>query len=78
MLEDPKGVFGEKETAYKYARKGLEKDMPEVNAFFKNLHLSETDLNDLMDAIEVSEGDSLSACKEWMQKHEDLISSWLE
>lgn len=78
ILEDPKGVFGEKETAYKYVRKDLEKDMPEVGAFFKRFHLSETDLNDLMDAIEVSEEDPLLASKEWVEKHEDLISSWLE
>ncbi|QOV19175.1 glycine betaine ABC transporter substrate-binding protein [Blautia liquoris] len=78
VLEDPKESFGEKETAYKYVRKGLAEDMPEVNAFFKKFYLKNEDLNNLIEAIEADESDPLSVSKEWMKEHEELINSWLK
>lgn len=77
VLKDPKGVFGEKEIAHKYVRKGLE-DMPEVGAFFRKIQLNETELDDLMKKIENSEEDPLDVAKSWVNQHEDLVNSWIE
>ncbi len=77
VLEDPKGVFGEVENIYKYSRKGLEEDMPEVVEFIKNFKLSEGELGDLMGEIEEYDGEPLDAARNWMNNHEELINSWI-
>ncbi|MEL7624210.1 MAG: glycine betaine ABC transporter substrate-binding protein [Clostridiales bacterium] len=77
VLEDPKGVFGEVENIHKYARKGLEEDMPEVAAFLKNFKLSESELGDLMGAIEEEGGEPLDVARNWMNSHEELVAGWL-
>lgn len=78
VLEDPKGVFGESENLHKYARAGLEEDMPEVADFLKKFKMDEAQLGDLMGAIEEGSGEPLDIAKEWMAENEDLINSWLE
>lgn len=37
FLDDPKNSFGESEAAYKYVRKGLADDLPEVARFIHNV-----------------------------------------
>ncbi|MGF7143877.1 glycine betaine/proline transport system substrate-binding protein [Anaerotaenia torta] len=77
VLEDPKGVFGEVENIYKYSRKGLEDDMPEVTAFLKSFKMTEAELGDLMGAIEEAGGEPLDAARNWMNSHEELINGWI-
>ena len=77
VLEDPKGVYGEKENLHKYARLGLEEDMPEVTDFLKKFKMNEAQLGDLMGAIEESDGEPIDVAKEWMNENEDLINSWI-
>jgi glycine betaine/proline transport system substrate-binding protein len=77
VLDDPKGTLGEAENIHKYSRKGLEEDMPEVAQFLKNFKMTETELGDLMGAIEEGGGEALDAARAWMDSHEELINSWL-
>ncbi|MDD2216946.1 MAG: glycine betaine ABC transporter substrate-binding protein [Eubacteriales bacterium] len=77
VLEDPRGVYGEKENLHKYARLGLEEDMPEVTDFLKKFKMNEAQLGDLMGAIEESDGEPIDVAKEWMNENEDLINSWI-
>lgn len=77
VLEDPKGVLGEVENIHKYARKGLEEDMPEVAEFLRNFKMSEAELGDLMGAIENDGGEPLDVARSWMNSHEELINSWI-
>ena len=77
VLEDPKLSLGEIENIHKYARKGLEEDMPEVAAFLKNFRMTEAELGDLMGAIEEDSGEPLDVARDWMNAHEDLINGWI-
>ena len=77
VLEDPKGVLGEVENIHKYARKGLEDDMPEVAEFLRNFKMSEAELGDLMGAIENDGGEPLDVAHSWMNSHEELINGWI-
>lgn len=77
VLEDPKGVLGEVENIHKYARKGLEDDMPEVAEFLRNFKMSEAELGDLMGAIENDGGEPLDVARSWMNSHEELINGWI-
>lgn len=49
-LADPKGVLGAEETINAIARKGLEKDRPEIYAFLRHYKLPLPDMQALMDA----------------------------
>lgn len=77
VLEDPKGVYGEAENLHKYARLGLEEDMPEVVDFLKKFKMNEAQLGDLMGKIEEGNGEPLDIAKEWMNENQDLINSWI-
>lgn len=77
VLEDPKGVLGEVENIHKYARKGLEDDMPDVAEFLRNFKMSEAELGDLMGAIENDGGEPLDVARSWMNSHEELINGWI-
>lgn len=77
VLEDPKLALGEVENIHKYARKGLEEDMPEVATFIKNFRMTEAELGDLMGAIEEDGGEPLDIARSWMNEHEELVNSWL-
>ncbi len=77
VLKDPKGAFGAVENIHKYARKGLEADMPDVASFLREFKMTETELGNLMDAMENSGGDPLAVAREWMKNNEELINSWL-
>jgi ABC-type proline/glycine betaine transport systems, periplasmic components len=77
FLEDPKGTFGAAENIHTIARKGFEKDMPEVAGFFKNFKMDETQLAGLMGDIQNSDKEPLEVAKEWMDKNEELVNSWI-
>lgn len=77
ILEDPKNVFGESENIHKYARKNFQEDSPEAAEFLSRFKLTETELGDLMGAIEEDSREPLEVAREWAKNHEDLIQSWL-
>lgn len=78
VLKDPKLIYGDAEKIHKYSRKGLEEDMPEVAEFLKAFKMTETELGDLMGAIEEkSDTDTLEVARAWMNEHPDLINGWL-
>lgn len=77
FLEDPKKVYGEVEHIDTIARKGFEKDMPDVANFLKNFQMTDEELGSLMGEIADSDKDALEVAKEWMNKHEELVNSWI-
>ncbi len=76
FLEDSKGVYGAAETIYTVAPKTLKTRKPELNQFLVNFNLTEAQLADLMDAIEVS-GDPETSATEWMNNNPEVIEKWL-
>ncbi|HKL38033.1 MAG TPA: glycine betaine ABC transporter substrate-binding protein [Bacteroidales bacterium] len=74
-LEDPKEVFP-KDVCAIVSRTGFSDDFPVLQKFFSNFNLSETELYNLMDAIEKGD-DELEAAKTWYQNHKVLVESWM-
>ena len=73
----PKGVFGEVENIHIITRKGLEEDQPKVVEFLKSFKLTESDLGDLMGAIEEDTRESLDVARDWMNAHDELVQGWM-
>ena len=74
-LEDPKGVYP-KDVCAIVTRTGFGDDFPVLKEFFGNFNLSETELYNLMDAIEKGD-DELEAAKTWYQDHKVMVESWM-
>jgi glycine betaine/proline transport system substrate-binding protein len=74
-LDDPKGVYP-KDVCAIVTRQGFESDYPVLNEFFTNFNLQETQLYNLMDAIEKGD-DELEAAKQWYNDHKVLVESWM-
>jgi glycine betaine/proline transport system substrate-binding protein len=77
FLQDPKKVYGEVENIHIMARKGLDKDMPEVANFLKNFKMDAQQLGDLEGRIADGQ-EPLEAAKAWMAENLDVVNSWWE
>lgn len=77
VLEDSKNVYGEAEQIHSIARKGFSKEHPFVAALLGNIHLSDTEISSLMQTIEETRETETRAVRQWMDKHRDLIDSWI-
>lgn len=73
-LEDPKGVYP-KDKCTIVSRQGFSEDYPEITHFMKNFNLKETQLYNLMDAIEKGD-DTYKAVQGWYNDHKVLVQSW--
>ena len=74
-LKDPKGVYP-KDVCAIITRQGFKEDFPVLNEFFTNFNLKETQLYNLMDAIDKGD-DELEAAKQWYMDHKVLVESWM-
>jgi len=74
-LEDPKGVYP-KDVCAIVSRQGFKKDYPQIAEFMSNFNLKETQLYNLMDALDKGE-DNLTAAKKWYNDHKVLVESWM-
>lgn len=77
MLDDPKGLFGEKEEIYTFARIGLQEDLPEVYQFLVNFKLNDQQIGSLMGAIEDDASEPMAAAQKWAEHNNELVQSWL-
>lgn len=77
FLEDPQAVYGREENIHAFARKGLEQDHPDVAGLLRRMKLDATQLNSLMEEIEITPGEPVSAARTWIGEHRDLVSGWL-
>jgi glycine betaine/proline transport system substrate-binding protein len=75
-LADPKGVFGGEETVNTVARKGLDKDMPEVYAILKKFKLSLDDEQKLMLANEEKGAKPAETAAAWVKANPDKVKAW--
>ena len=74
-VKDPKGVYP-KDVCAIVSRTGFEEDYPVLYKFFTNFNLEETQLYNLMDAIDKGD-DELEAAKKWYKNHKVLVESWM-
>jgi glycine betaine/proline transport system substrate-binding protein len=77
FLDDSKETFGATEEIHCITRKGLVEDMPEVSKLLENFKMSDSELGDLMGAVEDSDKEPLEAARDWMNKNTDFVDSIL-
>lgn len=77
FLEDPEGLFGEKEKIYAISRKNLEQKHPHAVRFFERMQLSEKQLNSLVYEIRVAE-DPVQGVKKWIKQNEYVVNQWVK
>lgn len=74
-LEDPESVFGSEETINTFARKDLEKDMPDAYKVLEAFHWTSDDLEEVM--LAVADGkDPKEAAKDWIEANQDKVDEW--
>lgn len=77
FLEDPKGVYGQAETIETYARKGFSEEDPFATKFFKNFHLTDQEMAQLLAQMEDA-NDKAAAAKAWVDANRAKIDSWVK
>lgn len=75
-LADPKGALGGEETVNTVARKGLEKDMPDVYAVLKKFRLSLDEEQAVMLKNQVSGTDPAKTAAAWVEANPTIVKSW--
>ena len=74
-LKDPKASMGKTEAIHTMTRKGLKKDLPEVNKILDNFHWTQEDMEEVM--LDINSGTSPEqAAKKWIQEHPSEVVAW--
>lgn len=74
-LEDPKGVYGEKENIHTITRKGLQEDSPEAYKLLDQFHWTSDDMSAVMVMIEDGMKEEEAAAK-WVEENADKVAEW--
>lgn len=77
-LEDPKKVLGEEEYIAGVVRKDLEKDMPEVYAFFKKFGWDSPEQLQMVMAWNQEGGTPEENGRRFLKEYPDTVKRWLE
>ena len=73
FLEDPKGVYPTDVCAI-LSRRGFEEDMPQAANYFKNFHLNDDQLNELMSIIQ--DNNPETGARMWYEANKELVDGW--
>ena len=76
-LADPKGALGGEETVNTVARKGLQRDMPEVHAILSRFKLTLEGEQALMLRNQQPGTDPDKTAEAWVRENPDLVKSWM-
>ncbi len=76
FLDDPKDTYGGAETINSIARKGFSEEMPEAAGMLSKFFLTETQLAEVMYAVNVDGVDPATAAREWVDANQDVVSQW--
>ncbi|MGY1434498.1 ABC transporter permease/substrate binding protein [Streptomyces reniochalinae] len=69
-LDDPKGSWGKGDHIHVTAKKGFEKDFPELYGWLKDFHMSEDDLGSLEATIQSGgKGKEKESARKWLDSH---------
>ena len=78
-LEDPEGTLGGSEGIHTIARKGLQKDMPEIYAFLDAFHYEDiSQLQTLMAWNQEKGADMEANARRFMKEYPELAASWFK
>ncbi|WP_020577977.1 glycine betaine ABC transporter substrate-binding protein [Actinopolymorpha alba] len=74
-LEDPKGSMGKAEQIHVIARKGFQKDFPEVAGWLSSFKMNDKDLGTLEDvALNQHKGKEAEGVTAWMEENPDFVA----
>ena len=76
ILEDPKGTLGGAENINTLARKGLEKDLPDVYTVLDRFYWEPEDMEQVM--LDAKDGEFEDAAAKWIESNPDKVSEWTE
>ena len=76
-LADPKEALGGAETVNTVARKGLQKDMPEVYAILSKFKLTLPEEQAVMLENQQQGTDPAKTASAWVSQHQDTVKTWL-
>lgn len=76
-IKDPKGVFGKPGHIQTAANTGWVKNHPQAVKWFKNFHLSQSQLGTLEEDIAQDSNNPSVGVKKWVGKNQKLIQSWI-
>ncbi|MGM0452621.1 MAG: glycine betaine ABC transporter substrate-binding protein [Thermodesulfobacteriota bacterium] len=76
-IDDPEGVYGEKNHIATIARKGLQQDMPEVYAFLDNFHWTPAEMSAVMAMARDENTTYAEAAERWVRTHQDRVDAWI-
>lgn len=77
LLDDPKLAYGETESIYTLARKGLKEEHPEAYQIIDNFYWEAEDMDRVTHAMEAG-ADDRTAAKNWINENREKVDSWLE
>ena len=76
-LADPKGALGGEETVYTVARKGLEKEKPELYGILKKFKLTLPEEQAVMLENQAKGADPAETAAAWVKANEGQVKGWL-
>jgi glycine betaine/proline transport system substrate-binding protein len=76
-LKDPKGVLGGEEQIEAIVRKGLDKDMPEVHAFFSNFKWDSPAQLQMVMAWNQEGGSPEENAERFLKEHPETVNRWM-
>lgn len=74
-LEDPEGSYGGEEEIHTFGRLGLKDDMPEAYKVLEQFKWEDTDMGEVMVAIQDGEKPE-DAAKKWVEDNQDKVKEW--
>jgi len=77
FLDDPENTYGGAEKIHTLAREGFSEDMPEAAVMLGNFFLTESQLGEVMYAINVDGVEPATAARQWVDANQDVVSQWV-
>lgn len=77
LEQDEDKVLWETGSIHIMGRQNLAQEKPKLAEFLSNMYLSDSELADLMVAINAADEDNEVVARQWMQDNEDVIEDWI-
>ncbi|HBQ58081.1 MAG TPA: glycine/betaine ABC transporter, partial [Balneolaceae bacterium] len=77
LEQDEDKMLWETGSIHIMGRQNLAQEKPQLAEFLSNMYLTDSELADLMVAINESDEDNEVVAQQWMQNNEDVIEDWI-
>lgn len=77
VLYDPKRIYGHSERIHSIARHGFSRKHPFAAELLGNIHLTDSEIGSLMEAVAQTRGTEREAVQEWINQNRALVDSWI-